>query len=102
MSTTCCHSSCVASARRFPPEACFKAERHLKTASRWCTRDLNAPQANGARRPKSEAVIDHICYTIAEPRHHTAAPPRRMHVGVQFGLALVIDRQTAEARSLAG
>jgi hypothetical protein len=39
-----------------------------------------------------------------EPRHHTAAPPRRMHVGVplEFELALVIDRQTAEARSLAG
>jgi hypothetical protein len=39
-----------------------------------------------------------------EPRHHTAAPPRRMHVGapLEFGLALVIDRQTAEARSLAG
>ena len=30
------------------------------------TRDLNAPQANGAPRPKSQAVIDHICYTIAD------------------------------------
>jgi hypothetical protein len=30
------------------------------------TRDLNAPQPNGAPRPKSEAVIDHICYTIAD------------------------------------
>jgi hypothetical protein len=30
------------------------------------TRDLNAPQANAAPRPKSQAVIDHICYTIAD------------------------------------
>ena len=30
------------------------------------TRDLNAPPANAALRPKSEAVIDHICYTIAD------------------------------------
>jgi catechol 2,3-dioxygenase-like lactoylglutathione lyase family enzyme len=30
------------------------------------SRDLNAPAANGAARPKSEAVIDHICYTIAD------------------------------------
>jgi catechol 2,3-dioxygenase-like lactoylglutathione lyase family enzyme len=30
------------------------------------TRDLNAPQANGAPRPKSQAVIDHICYTVAD------------------------------------
>jgi catechol 2,3-dioxygenase-like lactoylglutathione lyase family enzyme len=30
------------------------------------TRDLNAPPANAAPRPKSEAVIDHICYTIAD------------------------------------
>jgi catechol 2,3-dioxygenase-like lactoylglutathione lyase family enzyme len=30
------------------------------------TRDLNAPPANGTPRPKSEAVIDHICYTIAD------------------------------------
>jgi catechol 2,3-dioxygenase-like lactoylglutathione lyase family enzyme len=30
------------------------------------TRDLNAPAANGAARPKSQAVIDHICYTIAD------------------------------------
>jgi catechol 2,3-dioxygenase-like lactoylglutathione lyase family enzyme len=30
------------------------------------TRDLNAPSANAAPRPKSEAVIDHICYTIAD------------------------------------
>jgi hypothetical protein len=34
----------------------------------------------------------------------SAAPPRRMHVGVllEFGLAVVIDRQTAKARGLAG
>jgi catechol 2,3-dioxygenase-like lactoylglutathione lyase family enzyme len=30
------------------------------------TRDLNAPAANGAVRPKPQAVIDHICYTIAD------------------------------------
>jgi catechol 2,3-dioxygenase-like lactoylglutathione lyase family enzyme len=30
------------------------------------TRDLNAPQPNGQPRPKSQAVIDHICYTIAD------------------------------------
>ena len=30
------------------------------------TRDLNAPQQNGAPRPKSQATIDHICYTIAD------------------------------------
>jgi hypothetical protein len=30
------------------------------------TRDLNAPQRNGAPRPKSQAVIDHVCYTIAD------------------------------------
>ena len=29
------------------------------------TRDLNAPAANGAVRPKPQAVVDHICYTIA-------------------------------------
>jgi hypothetical protein len=29
-------------------------------------RDLNAPQANGTPRPKSQAVIDHICYTVAD------------------------------------
>lgn len=30
------------------------------------TRDLNAPAANGATRPKPQAVIDHICYTVAD------------------------------------
>jgi catechol 2,3-dioxygenase-like lactoylglutathione lyase family enzyme len=30
------------------------------------TRDLNTPAANGAVRPKPQAVIDHICYTIAD------------------------------------
>jgi catechol 2,3-dioxygenase-like lactoylglutathione lyase family enzyme len=30
------------------------------------TRDLNAPAPNGAVRPKSQAVVDHICYTIAD------------------------------------
>jgi len=30
------------------------------------TRDLNAPAANGAVRPRPQAVIDHICYTIAD------------------------------------
>jgi catechol 2,3-dioxygenase-like lactoylglutathione lyase family enzyme len=30
------------------------------------TRDLNAPAPNGAVRPKPQAVIDHICYTIAD------------------------------------
>jgi hypothetical protein len=30
------------------------------------TRDLNAPQANGTPRPKPQAVIDHICYTVAD------------------------------------
>jgi catechol 2,3-dioxygenase-like lactoylglutathione lyase family enzyme len=30
------------------------------------TRDLNAPQLNGAPRPKPQAAIDHICYTIAD------------------------------------
>src|SRR5208282_1046971 len=30
------------------------------------TRNLNAPQPNGAPRPKSQAVIDHVCYTIAD------------------------------------
>jgi catechol 2,3-dioxygenase-like lactoylglutathione lyase family enzyme len=30
------------------------------------TRNLDAPQPNGAPRPKSQAVIDHVCYTIAD------------------------------------
>ncbi len=30
------------------------------------TRDLSAPAPNGAVRPKSQAVVDHICYTIAD------------------------------------
>jgi catechol 2,3-dioxygenase-like lactoylglutathione lyase family enzyme len=30
------------------------------------TRDLNAPAANGAARPRPQAVVDHICYTIAD------------------------------------
>jgi catechol 2,3-dioxygenase-like lactoylglutathione lyase family enzyme len=30
------------------------------------TRDLNAPAANGTTRPKPQAMIDHICYTIAD------------------------------------
>jgi hypothetical protein len=30
------------------------------------TRNLNAPQQNGAPRPKPQATIDHICYTIAD------------------------------------
>jgi catechol 2,3-dioxygenase-like lactoylglutathione lyase family enzyme len=30
------------------------------------TRNANAPQQNGAPRPKSEATIDHVCYTIAD------------------------------------
>jgi catechol 2,3-dioxygenase-like lactoylglutathione lyase family enzyme len=30
------------------------------------TRDLNAPAANGAVRPTPQAVVDHICYTIAD------------------------------------
>jgi catechol 2,3-dioxygenase-like lactoylglutathione lyase family enzyme len=30
------------------------------------TRDLNAPAPNGAVRPKPQAVVDHICYTIAD------------------------------------
>jgi catechol 2,3-dioxygenase-like lactoylglutathione lyase family enzyme len=30
------------------------------------TRDLNAPAPNGAARPKPQAVVDHICYTIAD------------------------------------
>jgi catechol 2,3-dioxygenase-like lactoylglutathione lyase family enzyme len=30
------------------------------------TRDLNAPAANGAVRPRPQAVVDHICYTIAD------------------------------------
>jgi len=30
------------------------------------TRDLNAPAANGATRPRPQAVVDHICYTIAD------------------------------------
>jgi catechol 2,3-dioxygenase-like lactoylglutathione lyase family enzyme len=30
------------------------------------TRDLNAPAPSGAVRPKSQAVVDHICYTIAD------------------------------------
>jgi hypothetical protein len=29
------------------------------------TRDLNAPAPNGAVRPRPQAVVDHICYTIA-------------------------------------
>jgi catechol 2,3-dioxygenase-like lactoylglutathione lyase family enzyme len=29
------------------------------------SRDLNAPAPNGAPPPKSQAVIDHICYAIA-------------------------------------
>ena len=30
------------------------------------TRNANAPQQNGTPRPKSEATIDHVCYTIAD------------------------------------
>jgi catechol 2,3-dioxygenase-like lactoylglutathione lyase family enzyme len=30
------------------------------------TRDLNAPAPNGAVRPKPQAVVDHICYTVAD------------------------------------
>jgi hypothetical protein len=30
------------------------------------TRDLNAPAPNGAVRPRSQAMVDHICYTIAD------------------------------------
>src|SRR5262245_20938464 len=30
------------------------------------TRDLNAPPANGPARPKSQAVVNHIAYTIAD------------------------------------
>jgi len=30
------------------------------------TRDLNAPAANGAVRHKPQAVVDHICYTVAD------------------------------------
>jgi catechol 2,3-dioxygenase-like lactoylglutathione lyase family enzyme len=30
------------------------------------TRDLNSPAANGATRPRPQAVVDHICYTIAD------------------------------------
>jgi catechol 2,3-dioxygenase-like lactoylglutathione lyase family enzyme len=30
------------------------------------TRDLNAPAPNGAARPRPQAVVDHICYTIAD------------------------------------
>src|SRR5215831_6378147 len=30
------------------------------------TRDLNAPVANGPARPKSQAVVNHIAYTIAD------------------------------------
>src|SRR5580704_9121461 len=30
------------------------------------TRDLNAPAANGVTRPRPQAVVDHICYTIAD------------------------------------
>ena len=30
------------------------------------TRDLNAPPANGQQRPQSQAVINHIAYTIAD------------------------------------
>jgi hypothetical protein len=30
------------------------------------TRDLNAPAPNGAVRPTPQAVVDHICYTIAD------------------------------------
>jgi catechol 2,3-dioxygenase-like lactoylglutathione lyase family enzyme len=30
------------------------------------TRDLNAPAANSAVRPRPQAVVDHICYTIAD------------------------------------
>jgi catechol 2,3-dioxygenase-like lactoylglutathione lyase family enzyme len=34
------------------------------------TRDLNRPpEAGGPARPKSQAVIDHICYTIADFDH---------------------------------
>src|SRR5262249_8042264 len=30
------------------------------------TRDLNAPAANSAPRPKATASVDHICYTVAD------------------------------------
>jgi catechol 2,3-dioxygenase-like lactoylglutathione lyase family enzyme len=30
------------------------------------TRDLNAPPANGQARPQSQAVVNHIAYTIAD------------------------------------
>ena len=30
------------------------------------TRDLNAPPANGQPRPRSQAVVNHIAYTIAD------------------------------------
>ena len=30
------------------------------------TRDLNAPPANGQPRPKSQAVVNHIAYTISD------------------------------------
>jgi catechol 2,3-dioxygenase-like lactoylglutathione lyase family enzyme len=30
------------------------------------TRDLNAPAANGAVRPRPQALVDHICYTVAD------------------------------------
>jgi catechol 2,3-dioxygenase-like lactoylglutathione lyase family enzyme len=30
------------------------------------TRDLNAPAANGPARPQSQAVVNHIAYTIAD------------------------------------
>jgi hypothetical protein len=30
------------------------------------TRDLNAPLPNGQQRPRPQAMIDHICYTIAD------------------------------------
>jgi catechol 2,3-dioxygenase-like lactoylglutathione lyase family enzyme len=30
------------------------------------TRDLNAPPATGAPRPRATALVDHVCYTVAD------------------------------------
>ena len=43
------------------------------------TRDLNAPPANGQPRPRSQAVVNHIAYTIADyDRDKVLAELKRM------------------------
>ena len=43
------------------------------------TRDLNAPAANGPARPRSQAVVNHVAYTIADyDRNKVLAELKRM------------------------